>query len=303
VPLAIALSSKYIIPRDWENFHFTVLFFLKRNDACDLAHPVEKGEPPVRKPTAQGGGFTIAATGLFLAFSGSLVLQFMFQNSLSVFSTLPLTSFEATAISSYPPYAIATNSDLDSFVPGLSAGLSVYIKTAGPRCSLPLRQTSSLAAGAFVNSSTIDAATGGALHSFSCPKCFVDSLSFLAVDFDRSCANFVVTVAAVGAWGTVSAQSFAAANVSSTSAVATISAESVLDFVRGSDPADTGYPTGGQSSMGLFVSNLQVNLVAAPYSSAASSSPFATVSILLPPSPFFSRNPVTPILSTVQLVG
>lgn len=298
IPLLLAIGAKYIFPSSMKDFLFMFLFFLKRNDLfCDMSHPVIKGSVAVRKPTPIGGGFSIAAIGLMIAFSASLLLQYLFQNSSVAFTALPLSAFESVTISTYPSYTIQASNDLHSFVPKLSAGLSIYIQTAGSKCALPISSRESLFLGIFASESTFDPSTGSALHIFSCADCFTDDLSFLIVDFDNSCSTYVVTIASVGAWGTISAWSFVAANVSNSYVTAEIAIESSLDFIKGKDPDSTGYPTGGNSFRGLTVSSLRIG-TQTPY---GSNDPFAHITIALPTSPMFSRNTVTVILSVVQL--
>jgi hypothetical protein len=314
LPLLIVLLYKAkIFPGSVNHVVFVVLFLLRRNDLfCDLAHPTDKGTSPMRQPTPLGGGCSVAALGVFMAFSFAVTLQFFFANTIAVFSLLPLSYAESAAIATYPPFSLSQFSaaasavDLSPMLPYLDAGLNIYISSSGRYCFAPLAVNQATSAGTFTNSSFYNVSTGQVTHVFSCPDCFVDELSFLTVAFNSSCAQFVVSAAAVGAWGAVSSWSFAAFNASKINASFAIRSESSLDFVQGKDPHHTGYPTGGRSYRGLGVTSLAVSSItpySPPISYADARGRVTTISLGLPASPFFSRQSMTPALTILQLLS
>jgi len=89
---------------------------------------------------------------------------------------------------------------------GLSTGLLVNVRASGARCAAVSGVAYDLRRGVFAHSVTQDAASGEASHSFSCADCVPHDLSTLRFSLSRECeASAVVTVSAVGAWGSVTA--------------------------------------------------------------------------------------------------
>ena len=91
---------------------------------------------------------------------------------------------------------------------GLSSGLLVSVRASGSRCAQAYDVAFDLGRGAFRHSVTQDAASGEALHAFACTDCVPHDLSTLRFSLSRECeASAVLTVSAVGAWGSVTATS------------------------------------------------------------------------------------------------
>ena len=92
---------------------------------------------------------------------------------------------------------------------GLSSGLLVSVRASGSRCGQVYGEVASdLSRGAFTHAVSQDAASGEARHSFACAACVPHDLSTLRFSLARECeASAVLTVSAVGAWGSVTATS------------------------------------------------------------------------------------------------
>lgn len=283
--------------------------FLEDSDLyCAMAHDVEKKESPINLPTPMGGALSVLFLGVFIAFCVMLVQQFALANTITVLTSLELTAFESSQIFSYPTF-LNDDATLDSLFPGgAAAGLTLAVRTAGPRCASVLANgtTAYLAQGAWEPTvSTFNATTGASVHVLRCPKCMVDALSELELLFDATCGSLEVTALTVGGWGTLSMAAFSATNVSSATATLTISAQSVLDFVAGADPESTGYPTGGRSARGLFLSAINVDELR-PYNATATAmghAPPVRLLLRIPAAPLFSRYTMNPNLTVLQLLS
>jgi hypothetical protein len=276
---------------------------------CARAHDVGKRESPVNLPTSVGGGISVLFLGAFLAFSVMLVEQFAKANTITSLASLELTAFEINAISAYPAF-VSDDDLLDGLFPGggARAGLVVAVRTAGAQCAaaLPNGTAAFLARGAWEpTKSTASRATGAAVHVLRCPACVMDALSELTLQFHSSCASVHVAALAVGGWGTLSLASFAASNVSAVAATLTVSSQSVLDFVSGADPEATGYPTGGRSTRGLFLSALSVDALEPCNATAAAlgEAPPLRLRLRLPGAPLFSRYTMNPSMTVLQLLS
>ena len=283
--------------------------FLEDSDLyCALAHDVGKKESPINLPTPMGGALSVMFLGVFLAFCVMLVQQFALANTITVLTSLELTAFESSQIFSYPTF-LNDDATLDPLFPGgAAAGLTLAVRTAGPRCASVLANgtTAYLAQGVWEPTvSTFNATTGASVHVLRCPQCMVDALSELELLFDATCGSLEVTALTVGGWGTLSMAAFSATNVSSATATLTISAQSVLDFVAGADPESTGYPTGGRSARGLFLSAINVDELR-PYNATATAmghAPPVRLLLRVPAAPLFSRYTMNPNLTVLQLLS
>jgi hypothetical protein len=189
---------------------------------------------------------------------------------------------------------------LDGLFPGLRSGLLVEVRVAGPACWTLLATNHTLMAGAFSYTRLADNATGAMTHRFSCAACVPDDLSALSVVLDGTCQrSLIVTAAAVGAWGSVTATSLLyegdKAGVGSSGGGGLISAlslsvpvafEVVQDSANGAMDTSIGIVTGGYSARGLGV-GAATDLVTVPVppedGAKAASAPFpVTVLISLP---------------------
>ncbi len=276
---------------------------------CAMAHDVGKKESPVNLPTAMGGGISVLFLGAFLAFSVMLIEQFAKANTITALASLELTAFEINAIYQYPSFT-SEDDTFDGLLPGggARAGLVVAVRTAGPQCAavLPNGTTSFLARGAWEpTKSTFSRASGAAVHVLRCPSCVMDALSELNLQFHPTCASVHLTALTVGGWGTLSLASFSASNVSAVAATLTMSAQSVLDFVSGADPEATGFPVGGRSARGLFLSAFSVDTLE-PYNATAAAlgqAPPLRLKLRLPGAPLFSRYTMNPSMTILQLLS
>jgi hypothetical protein len=302
IPLLLAIMAKYCCPNSaFAESIFFILYLLRRNDMfCDLAHPVEKGEAPMRKPTPIGGGFSLSFVGLFLAFSSMVTLEFVFSNNMAVYSLLPMSYLISNIVRTIPSKP-ADSGDLNDQFPLLSSGFAVYIQTSGRFCGTPLQFSQNLVQGTFRNISLFDPITGDAMHVFQCGDCFTDELSFFVASFHPSCTKFTVSVVTVGAWGSINARML---DVESTSYVLgsfELKPELSIDFVNGTDDENNpNYPKGGKTFRGYDLGYVYVY----SYADVNPEKPVpTTVRIELPLAPMYSRVTVTPILTYFNLVS
>jgi hypothetical protein len=101
-----------------------------------------------------------------------------------------------------------TTTSLADALGGLISGLLVNVKASGSRCSALENMAFDLDEGTFTHSVNHNIETGEASHSFQCLNCQVHDLSTLRFDLNSACeASAVITVSAVGAWGSISATS------------------------------------------------------------------------------------------------
>ena len=144
---------------------------------------------------------------------------------------------------------------------GLSSGLLVNVRASGARCGIVSGVTFDVNRGAFVHSVTQDAASGEASHSFACADCVPHDLSTLRFSLSRECeASAVITVSAVGAWGSISATSQVvggAAVGGSVSLTVPVTFE-VLQDLSWSDYASTLLQSGIESAGGRSARGLSV---------------------------------------------
>jgi len=260
-----------------------------------------KGDELVRKKSPLGGACTLVAYAVFLCFIVTTLSQFLFSNTVVTASSMPLALYERSKFSLLRPFDLAsagaataaTVADLAGLLPtgtfadrssggsgGGVAGIVVSIATAGRLCGQLASVKFLTLSGAFTNTSSFDARTGEASHTFVCADCMLDERSELTASFDSSCASFGVTVVSVGAWGSVMVSHFAAADASAVSASLRFSLEVVQDSVYGSVDAQ-GYVQGGRSVYGQFQTSV-TNVSIAPYSApAANAGALSTVALAL----------------------
>ncbi len=275
---------------------------------CAMAHDVEIKESPINLPTPMGGALSVVFLGAFIAFCVMLVLQFARANTITTLTSLEQTAFEAFHIFAYPAYANDDATLHPLFPGGAAAGLTLAVRTAGSRCASVMANgtTAYLAHGAWEPTvSTFNATSGASVHVLRCPQCMVNALSELELLFDATCSSLEVTALTVGGWGTLSMAAFSAHNVSSATATLTISAQNVLDFVAGADPESSGYPTGGRSARGLFLSAINVDELW-PYNATATAigvAPPVRLLLRLPAAPLFSRYTMNPNMTVLQLLS
>jgi hypothetical protein len=148
--------------------------------------------------------------------------------------------------------------DFGSVHPGASqpASLAVAVATMGRRCgTLAGTWASLLLAGNFSYARHFDNATGAALHTFTCVRCFVDELSQLSFVLDSSCQSLSVTLAAAGVGGGISvASAYALATKASQSQVTfPLVLEVIQDEVIGTASSSDGLVLGGRSAAGYLV--------------------------------------------------
>jgi hypothetical protein len=265
--------------------------------------------PPLSRRT--GTLLTILTVTAIACVGISLVVQFTGSNvqvqtglqtatPARILSFLPLPPAEidvaAESAAGRPP--------LDGLFPGLRSGLLVEVRVAGPACATLIATNHTLMAGSLSYARVADNATGAMTHRFSCASCVPDDLSALSVVLDGTCQrSLVVTAAAVGAWGSVTATSLlyegdksgvgssgGGGLISALSLSVPVAFEVVQDSANGAvDASKGGIVAGGYSARGLGV-GAATDLVTVPVPAAegakAASAPFpVTVLISLPLQP------------------
>jgi len=287
----------------------------------------------VRLTTPLGGACTSAAIGVFLCLVLVMTTQYAYSNTNVQQMNLLVSLFEQRKFAILTPFdvrlqggdgtlqminaalghglssaetiaaAAAATTVHNASAPaapfaGLSSGLLITVATMGRHCGTHAMASSIANNANFRNWSSFNALTQGATHFFSCDLCVVDGLSFLAVELDASCASFVVTAVAVGAWGTHSLASFEVANVSMLAATLEVALEVAQDFEQGTFDAD-GYVAGGRSSRGLFLTSL-TNITSLAHNASSTAT---TLLLRLPNAPQYSLVQYFPVLTLIQLLS
>jgi hypothetical protein len=91
---------------------------------------------------------------------------------------------------------------------GLTSGLLINVKTSGSLCGAIYNMFFDLNKGSFIHSVRHNKETGEASHSFQCRSCLTHDLSILRFELNSACeASTVITISAVGAWGSITATS------------------------------------------------------------------------------------------------
>ena len=295
---------------------------LEKVDVYSLDDPDEKGLSPYFNPTPLGGSLTLLTFGGIVTLMVSSVVTYNTSNTLLVQSSLVLTPAATSAFALLPlsPSSVLPGAP-GSYDAGLAAllapsssktaamgGVAIAVRTHGSRCGViwPNATTWSLPSGAFTSASTFDAATGAAVHTFTCAKCFFSQLSYLTMALDSSCQTFAVTVAAVGVAGgvTVSAAKFSASSAASPLAAAAmtvpVSLEVIQDAVAGVARAGESFVQGGRSAAG-FVASAVAGVTLTPVT-AASTAP-VTVTIYLPLKDVYALASLSPIMTLFGLAS
>ena len=275
---------------------------------CDIKNKIQKGlSVQVSKPTPLGGGVSITFVGVLLAVCAMLIEQFVLSNSAAVTSSIMLTEWEIGTLARYPPY-VGDYPDLAALLPGpgMASGLQVTIRTHGDLCAAPLSVRGLMAVSNFTaRAPLINSTTDAVTHVYDCTECLADSLSSLTLAFDPSCASFDITAAAMGAWGTFSMLQVTAPNVSGLSGSFSVLPQQVVDFVGGSDPTASGFPTGGRSARGIFIDS-GVLLSTLPYSAtavAAGTAPPTVLILTFPATALFTRVTLDVRLTILDLIN
>jgi hypothetical protein len=297
----------------WESTlaHYAPL--LERADIyCAIKNEIQRGlKVQVSKPTSLGGGVSILFIGVLLAVTAMLVEQFILSNNAATTGSIKLTAWEIGALARYPPFVQALPDLLVPDAPllpgpGLTSGLQVTVRTHGARCGAPLKVEGLMAVANFTaRAPIVDSATAAAVHVYDCALCVADSLSRLTLTFDPSCAAFDISAAAIGAWGTFSMLQITAPNASGLTASFSVLPQQVLDFIGGSDPSASGFPTGGRSARGAFINSGSL-LASLPYNAsavAAGAAPPTVLTLLFPSTDLFTRVTLDVRLTILQLIN
>ncbi len=265
----------------------------------------------VSKPTPLGGGVSVIFIGVLFAVCAMLIEQYILSNNAAATGSIKLTAWEIGTLGAYPSYE-HTHADLSLAKsplapgPGLTSGMQVTIRTHGRHCAAPLNTVGLMAVSNFTaRAPLIDAASGAVTHVFDCGACMADTLSSLRVSFDPSCASFDITTAAIGAWGSFSMFQITAPSVAGLTASFSVLPQQVLDFVGGSDPSASGYPTGGRSYRGIFIDSGAL-LSTTPYDATAMSAgtaPPTVITLNFPATSLFTRITLDVRLTILQLIN
>jgi hypothetical protein len=174
--------------------------------------------PPQRQHTRLGVVLSAAVLVAIACVAFATSTQF-FAVNVDVTSALqPSSPSDVDAYASaFSPFALAqepapagggADVALTEALGGLSSGLLVSVRASGSRCGQVYGVASDLSRGAFSHAVLQDAASGEAQHAFACAACVPHDLSTLRFSLARECeASAVLTVSAVGAWGSVTATS------------------------------------------------------------------------------------------------
>jgi len=275
-------------------------------DEHESVSAAEEGPPPQHKAHSRLGVVVSAAVIVAIASVAFASCTQFFAVNTDVSSALQpsnpgdIASF-ADALS---PFALAaepapasggaaTDASLAQALGGLSSGLLVSVRASGARCALVSGVAFDLSRGAFEHAVTQDAGSGEASHSFSCADCVPHDLSTLRFALPRECeGSAVLTVSAVGAWGSVTATSHlvgGGALGGSVSLTVPVTFEALQDLSwseYASALAQSGVQTaGGKSARGLAV-GAALDLVQAPPPPGADAAAVAFV-LSLPLQPTF----------------
>lgn len=154
---------------------------LKRVDAFGMKHQVKEGTSPVKRSTALGGAFSIAAIVALLAVWSIIVLQREENNII-----------ESSAVDGLSEDALVAAAQLPAASVGGFSGLYFVVSAVGDG-SKCLNATTA-ATGLFSGSATVSSSMCGAVaqHVISCPNCVVGPESKVTLDLDFSCQGFLV---------------------------------------------------------------------------------------------------------------
>lgn len=154
---------------------------LKRVDAFGMKHQVKEGTSPVKRSTALGGAFSIAAIVALLAIWSIIVLQREENNII-----------ESSAVDGLSEDALQSAAQLPAASVGGFSGLYFVVSAVGDG-SKCLNATAA-ATGLFTGSATVTSSMCGAVaqHVISCPDCVVGPESKVTLDLDFSCQGFLV---------------------------------------------------------------------------------------------------------------
>lgn len=241
-------------------------------DQYSLAEIPAKGASPVNVPSATGGAFSILVAGSIVALMAATTAQYNSSNVVLVTSVLPV--FLST-ISAYVvlPFAQSAAAFTAAGLNVGATGLIVSVDVMGAQCGVLLgnASTAGLLANVsnvasfvdFAYSVTTDKVSGASRHVFSCPACIPNAFSSLQLAFHPSCQSFVVTLAAVGVGGGVTASSAVANDINGrpfTSATLTfpVALEVIQDTIGGFLDANGVY-VDGRSSLGLSSTGVSGN--------------------------------------------
>jgi hypothetical protein len=297
----------------WENRLDYYAAMLDKVDLyCAIKNEFLRGvKVQVSKPTPLGGGVSVIFIGVLFAVCAMLIEQYSLSNNAAATGSIKLTAWEIDMLGTYPSYQ-RKHADLTLAAsplapgPGFTSGMQVTIRTHGRRCAAPLKTEGLMAVSNFTaRAPLIDAASGAATHVFDCGSCMADTLSSLSVTFDPSCASFDITTAAIGAWGSFSMFQITAPSVAGLTASFSVLPQQVLDFVGGSDPTASGYPTGGRSFRGIFIDSGAL-LSTTPYNATAMSAGTAlptVITLTFPATSLFTRITLDVRLTILQLIN
>ena len=186
--------------------------------------------------------------------------------------------------------------------PALASGVAVTVATQGPRCGSLRRASAAGIGGNWSMGVQVDAATGAAQHTLRCPQCTLSDLAAFVLEFDPLCPAFVVTAAAVGVAGGVSASTLAfygepplVLQAAEASFPATL--EVLQDAVYAKPRPADGLVVGGRSAAGYSLES--AGLVGATRANSSAGS--VTITVKLPLKMLYSRFDFLPLMSVLSL--
>jgi len=310
IPYIIAIMARsHCFPHDINQF---IIARLESIDLYSIRTPHSQGDSPKKLPTAHGGAMYILVVGMVLAPIISTYISYLLTNTLVVISLRPLTLPKLTSFQELPYTTATTFVDDASIRPlltstnvsGSASGFAILVKTMGAKCGEIKKFTPNLHSGEFSVSSEFSAATGRAEHAFRCPRCTLDELSTLTVDFDATCQSFSVTMSAVGVGGGISSSTMSLSPsrpdsvIEKATGTFLVSLEVIQDTIKGERPKANGLVLGGRSAMGLL-------LLAASGVSTTERQSYGdrmTLNLLLEQQGDFVQHDLIPIMSILQLL-
>lgn len=154
---------------------------LRRVDAFGMNHQIKEGTSPVKRSTALGGAFSIAAMVALLAIWSIIVLQREENNVI-----------ESSTVDGLSEDALQSAARLPAAAVGGFSGLYFVVSAVGDgsKCL----NASTATTGLFSGSATVSSSMCGAVaqHVISCPTCVVGPESKIRLDMDFSCQGFLV---------------------------------------------------------------------------------------------------------------
>jgi hypothetical protein len=187
--------------------------------ACGTADGPKDADPADPRSSERAGYTRLGASlsALTLAAVACVALantvRFVSSNITISSSMQPAYPGSIAAFGSYLPFVLAadgtsTDETLPQALGGLTSGLLVLVRASGANCAGMTDLAFDLDRGTFAHRVAQDAASGEARHSFLCADCVPHDLSSLRFALHKDCeASAIITVAAVGAWGSITATS------------------------------------------------------------------------------------------------